>query len=99
MLGINLLTTYLIRLGSHPAVFCARYKSTRFVLTAAFVCFFQFSFLGWFPEYWLDSEIFTLGREWYLLAGPVYAIYLGFSLLLYPLETLRVWASVTIYKK
>jgi hypothetical protein len=37
MIFINVFTTYFFKLAFHPKIFCTRYGSTRFILTAIFV--------------------------------------------------------------
>lgn len=75
MLVINVVTTYGFKLLFHKRIFKPRYKTTRYILTSICVLVFQFFFLGFLPEYLMDTSIFDLGRTWYLRAGVVYAMY------------------------
>jgi len=99
MLFLNVFITYFFKVVFQSKIFCVRNKTNRFLCTSICVLVFQFVFLGALPEYWMDQTIHDQGREWYLRAGPIYAYYFAWSLLLYPLET-GVYLLVSfIYKK
>lgn len=99
MLGINIFLTYFFKLVFHPRIFKVRYNSTRYILTASCVFFLNFFFLGYLPEYFMGSSIYSLDRTWYLKAGVVYTMYFLFSLILHPLESLVYFLFVLIRRK
>lgn len=99
MLVLNVFLTYIFKLAFHPKIFWVRNQTNRFLMTSLCVLVSQFVFLGVLPEFFMDSVIESLGREWYLRAGPVYAYYFAWSLFLYPLETGIYWLVVFITKK